>query len=279
MVGLRAKRAAANHIQQTHAVSERRACRVIEIDRSSHRRQPKEEVDLELLQSLHELSNRYPRFGYRKIHVKLLEQEFIVSRERVRILRRHEGLSLTVKRPKRRRTGISHGLVRQALYPHHVWSYDFMSDQTDDSRSLKWLTLTDEYTRRGLRVYCARSITSLDVIEQLKVLIMLNGCPHYIRSDNGPEFIAHALQQWLKKKHIHTQYIDPGSPWQNAYGEGFNAVFRDGCLDRWLFASPHEAQHIADRWLHEYNEERPHGGLGMLTPAEFERRCRYQEAS
>ena len=187
-------------------------------------------------------------------------------------------MSLLVKRPKRRRVGQSQGIVNQACYPNPVWTYDFMSDQTEDRRTLKYLTVADEFTRAGRRVYCARSITSGSVIEQLELLTSVYGVPDYIRSDNGPEFIAHALKKWLAKRGIKTQYIDPGCPWQNAYGEGFNAIFRDGCLDRWLFDSPKEAQQIADQWLNEYNEERPHGGLEMLTPSEFEKRFHHQQA-
>ena len=273
-----AKRNAANYLQRTYSTSERRACRVIQIDRSSKRRQPKAQTDKELLARLHERSNRFPRFGYRKIHIKLVEFGITVSRERTRLLRRQEGLSLSVKRPRRRRVGESQGIVNQAMYPNHVWTYDFMSDQTEDGRTLKYLTIVDEFTRSGRRIYCARSITSGSVIEQLELLTNFYGVPDYIRSDNGPELIAHALKKWLANKGIKTQYIDPGCPWQNAYGEGFNAIFRDGCLDRWLFTSPKQAQQIADQWLDEYNDERPHGGLGMLTPNEFEKRFHHQQA-
>ena len=150
-----AKRNAVNYLQRNYSTSERRACKVIQIDRSSKRRQPKEQNDKTLLAQLHEHSNRYPRFGYRKIHVKLVESGFTVSRERTRLLRRQEGLGLTLRRPKRRRVGQSQGIVNQALYPNHVWTYDFMSDQTEDSRTLKYLTIADEFTRAGRRIYCA----------------------------------------------------------------------------------------------------------------------------
>ena len=180
-----AKRNAANYLQRTYSTSERRVCKVIQIDRSSKRRQPKEQNDKTLLAQLHEYSNRYPRFGYRKIHIKLVESGLVISRERTRLLRRQEGLSLSVKRPKRRRVGISQGIVNQAMYPDHVWTYDFMSDQTEDGRTLKYLTIADEFTRAGRRIYCARSITSGTVIAQLELLTAMYGVPDYIRSDNG----------------------------------------------------------------------------------------------
>lgn len=279
MVGLAAKRAAARHLQERYTVSERRVCEVISIDRSSKRRQLGNEKDAQLIQAIRDLSKDYPRFGYRKIWVKLRSAGWVVSRERVRLVRRREGLRLAPKRRVRRRRGESSGVVNQAQYPNHVWTYDFMSDQTSDGRTLRWLTIVDEYTRGGRRVYCGRSITSKVVIHQLEALIALHGAPAYIRSDNGPEFVAQALQKWLEERNIATVYIEPGSPWQNPYGEGFNAIFRDGCLDRWLFTTPAEAQQIGDTWLDEYNNERPHGGLGQLTPAEFERQRHHQLAS
>ena len=159
-----------------------------------------------------------------------------------------------------------------------MWTYDFVSDQTEDGRALKFLTIADENTRAGRRIYCARSITSGSVIEQLMLLISIYGVPQYIRSNHGPGFVAQELRQWLNKKGIKTQFIDPGCPGQNAYGKGFSAIFRDGCLNRWLFASPKEAQHMADQWLDEHNGERPDGGVQMLTPSEFEQRFHHQQA-
>lgn len=150
--------------------------------------------------------------------------------------------------------------------------YDFVSDQTMDGRTLKFLTIVDEFTRRGLRIHCGRSVTSGDVIRVLEDLVLLYGKPAYIRSDNGPEFIAKALKKWLTKRKTGTIYIDPGCPWQNPYNESFNSVLRDGCLNRWLFESVREAQQITDAWLFEYNHERPHGSLGGMTPAAFEQK-------
>lgn len=199
MVGLIAKRNAVNYLQRIYSTSERRACKVIQIDRSSKRRQPKAHTDKALLAKLHERSNRFPRFGYRKIHVKLVESGLTVSRERTRLLRRQEGLSLSVKRPKRRRVGQSQGIVNQACYPNHVWTYDFMLDQTEDGRTLKYLTIADEFTRAGRRIYCARSITSVSVIEQLRLLANFYGVPDYIRSDNEPENIRAKLIHWANQ--------------------------------------------------------------------------------
>lgn len=256
-----------------YAVSERRVCKVLQLNRGSKRRGLGKNKDQELTKHIYELSNRYPRFGYRKIWAKLLEIGFKVGREKVRLIRKREGLSLNMKKPKKRRVGNSSGMINQANHVNQVWSYDFVSDQTTDGRTLKCLTIVDEYTRRGLRVYCGRSITSGDVLKQLEQLIGYHGVPSYIRSDNGPEFIAQALQKWLAQNKIKTHYIDPGSPWQNGHCEGFNAVYRDGCLDRYLFSTVKEAQQISDMWLEEYNNERPHGGIDMMTPMGYYQQC------
>jgi transposase InsO family protein len=156
-----------------------------------------------------------------------------------------------------------------AEYPNHVWSYDLVHDTTADGRTLKCLTIIDEYTREGLEIYSARSITSGDVIRVLEGLFMRHGSPVCLRSDNGPELVAKKLRQWLKEKGVGTHYIDPGSPWQNAYNESFNGIFRDGCLNRWIFTSVREARQVIAQWLEEYNTVRPHGSLRGKTPAVY----------
>lgn len=271
MVGLAAKRQAAKHLEQALGVSERRTCRVLSLSRSSKRRRPGQ-TESELVKRVIELSQKYPRFGYRKIYWCLKGEDWKVGKERVRLIRKQEGLKVVRKQRRRRVMGrnVSTGVVAKAEYPGHVWAYDFVSDQTTDSRTLKCLTITDEFTRRGQTVKCGRSITSGDVTRVLDDLFMLHGAPAYIRSDNGPEFIAHAIRKWLKERKVKTIYIDPGCPWQNPYNESFNSVFRDGCLNRYLFASVKEAQEIIDAWLFEYNHERPHGSLDGMTPAQFE---------
>jgi len=268
VVSPRQKRRVAEYLENEFKVSERRACKIMDLARSTKRRNYKRD-DSKLIESLHQLSYKYPYFGYRKIYEKLKQKDLKVGKERVRILRREHGLQLAVKKPRKRRRGVSDGLPKQAEYPNHVWTYDFMFDQTEDARSLKWLTVVDEYTREAKALFCSRSFNSKQVIAALKTLIQIHGNPAYIRSDNGSEFIAERLKKWLAKNNIKTYYINPASPWENAYGEGFNAIFRTTCLDRHLFSSPKEAQLIADVWRDEYNNERPHGGLKMLTPNEF----------
>lgn len=276
MVSLAERRRAAVYLEKAHAVSERRACRVLQLLRSTKRRQPGSTDELALVRRLIELSERYPRFGYRKIHWKLRDEDWDVSRERVRLIRRREGLRVSGKKPRKRRRGTSTTDISRAEFPNHVWSYDFVSDQTTDGKTLKCLTVVDEFTREGMAIRCGRSMTSGDVIRALETLFPMYGTPVCIRSDNGPELVAKHLQKWLKDQMVKTRYIDPGSPWQNAYNESFNGVFRDGCLNRWLFGSTREAQRVIDQWLYEYNEERPHGSLDGQTPAMFAAQFREQ---
>jgi transposase InsO family protein len=192
-----------------------------------------------------------------------------ISRERVRLIRRREGLQVVKKRRKRKLLGMTTQWVNRAEYPNHVWSYDFVYDQTDDGRQLKCLTVVDEFSRQGLAIRLGRSLTATDVTRILDELFREHGRPVCLRSDNGPELVSRHVQNWLKGKHVDTHYIEPGSPWQNAYNESFNSIFRTTCLDRCLFGSMTEARVIIDHWLDEYNTVRPHGSLGGMTPERF----------
>jgi transposase InsO family protein len=269
MVSLADRRRGAKHLEQVLGVSERRACRVVEIARTTKRRPSGRIEENALVRKIHELSERYPRFGYRKIFDRLKTLMWRVGRERVRLLRRREGLRVPQKAPKRRRRGMSTIDPHRATYPNHVWSYDFVADQTTDGKTLRFLTVIDEFTRRALWIECARHLTSVDVVRVLEQLVELHGKPTIIKSDNGPEFVAEKVQQWIETRSIGARFIEPGSPWQNGHNESFNGVFRDGCLNRWLFESVREAREAAEAWRYEYNQERPHGSLGGLTPSAF----------
>jgi putative transposase len=143
--------------------------------------------------------------------------------------------------------------VKKAQYPNHVWTYDFISDQTEDGRSLKLLTVLDEFTRESPAIEVGRSIKAKDVISVLEYLFMVRGVPKYIRSDNGPEFIADAVRKWLRQKQVGTLYIEPGSPWENGYIESFNGRLRNEVLNREVFYSVKEAKVIVESWRLEYN--------------------------
>jgi putative transposase len=152
-------------------------------------------------------------------------------------------------------------------YTDHVWSYDFMADRTADGRALRLLTIIDEYSRECLAIDVGRSLTSEDVLERLTQLFVDRGVPAYMRSDNGPEFVAKAVREWLGRVGVHTLYIEPGSPWENGYGESFNGKLRDELLDREIFDTVLETQVLADRYRKHYNTMRPHSALGYRPPA------------
>ena len=262
------RRRAVTYLKNQYEISERRACQVMSIHRSSYRHEGRSETDAIVTEGVR-LSERYPYWGYRKIYDLIDRDRYPIGRERIRLIRRREGLQVIQKPRKKRVLGCSTQWVHRAMHPCHVWSYDFVHDQTHDGRSFRCLTVVDEFTRENLAIVCSRSLTSVDVIRTLERLIQQYGNPVCLRSDNGPEFIAQAVKDWLAKRSIGTHYIDPGSPWQNAYGESFNSIFRTTCLDRWAFESINEARAVIEQWQEEYNTIRPHGSLSGRSPAQF----------
>lgn len=164
-------------------------------------------------------------------------------------------------------------VVKKAEYPNHVWTYDFISDQTEDGGKLKLLTVLDEFTRESPAIELGRSIRARDVIAVMGYLFLVRGAPKFIRSDNGPEFISDAIEKWLKRNHIETLHIAPDSPWENGYIESFNGKLRDDVLNREVFHSVKEAKVIVENWRLEYNNHRPHSNLDYMTPAAFAAGC------
>jgi transposase InsO family protein len=268
VVSLAERRRCVTDLRNGYAISERRAGQAMQMNRSSYRYVGQKELVDAAYREVLRLSECYPYFGYRKIY-DLMRGSWAISRERVRLIRRREGLQVVRKRRKRKVLGMTTQWVRRAEYPNHVWSYDFVFDQTEDGRQLKCLTVVDEFARQGLAIRIGRSLTASDITRILEELFREHGRPVCIRSDNGPELVSRHVQNWLKAKHVDTHYIDPGSPWQNAYNESFNSIFRTTCLDRCLFSSLTEASVIIESWLDEYNTVRPHGSLGGITPEQF----------
>ncbi len=218
-----------------------------------------------------ELVRRHPRYGYRRVWALLRAEGFGVNRKRVHRLWKQQGLKVPQKQHKKRRLGSSdNGIVRhRALHKDHVWAWDFIHDRTEDGRSLKWLSVVDEYTRECLVLEVRRSFTSVHVIDVLRELFVIRGAPMHIRSDNGPEFIAKAIQSWLSSADVNTLYIEPGSPWENGYAESFHGRLRDELLESELFTCLAEAKMLSTQWRLEYNHRRPHSSLGYVTPAAF----------
>jgi len=223
---------------------------------------------MKLIERMTALAKEYGRYGYRQITGMLNGEGWIVNHKRIERLWRKEGLKVPHKQPKRGRLWLSDGscIRRKAEHPNHVWSYDFVHDTTHDGRSLKILTIVDEYTRESMAIDVRRSFTSEDVLARLAELFIFKGTPDYIRSDNGPEFIAKDLRAWLVRVGVKTLYIEPGSPWENGYIESFNGKFRNELLDGEIFYTLHEAKIIIERWRHHYNHVRPHSSLGYRPP-------------
>jgi putative transposase len=261
------------HLQKNFRVSERRACRVVDQPRSSQRYlSTKADKDAALTQMIVALSAQNPRYGYRRVWALLRREGWEVNKKRVHRLWKEADLKVPAgRRRKRQRLGSSENGVarRRAEYLGHLWSYDFAMDATEDGRRLKMMPVVDEYSRECLALEVERSITSEEVVKTLDRLFAERGAPRFIRSDNGPEFIAQAVKRWLAASGVETLYIEPGAPWENAYSETFISRMRDELLDREEFANLKEAKVLAEDYRDHYNHHRPHGALGYLTPVEF----------
>ncbi|MBK8001939.1 MAG: IS3 family transposase, partial [Verrucomicrobia bacterium] len=269
MVSPSQKRRAIQSIVEENKATTAQACRAMGLARSSfyltsHRSQQSRTMH----QQIQALSQKHPRYGYRRITALLRRAGHEVNGKRVQRVRRMEGLQVKKKQRRMRRVGESTAQRQRALHRGHVWSWDFVEDQTERGTRFRVLTLLDEYTREFMAVHVAWSIRAVDVIVRGSSDGTAWRAGH-LRSDNGPEFIAYAIQDWLRSKGVKTIYITPGSPWENAYIESFHDKLRDECLNRELFGSLLEAQIIIKQWRVEYNSLRPHSSLGYRTPDEF----------
>jgi len=251
-----------------NGVSERRGCALVGRHRSTMRYRPRGRDDSQLREKLKAIANKHKHYGYRRACASLRRQGETVNHKRVHRLWKQAALQRPVRR-RRPRCKPKGQVPLEALYPNHVWPYDLMEDATADGRKLRLLTIVDEFTRNNIAIEVGRRMPSAKVIDVLGQLFAQHGTPDYLRSDNGSEFTAKAIKQWLGKCGIQTYYIDPASPWQNAYGESFNGKLRDECLNMELFATVREARHIVRRWQNYYNNERLHSSLGYLTPNEY----------
>jgi len=270
------RREAVEKVQEKLGVSERRACKVTGQPRGTQRYERRRPDDEErLVGQMLEFVRLHPRYGYRRVWALLRGDGWAVNRKRVWRLWKREGLKVPKKRRKRRRLGSSeNGCVRRrAEHKDHVWAWDFIHDRTTDGRRLKWLTIVDEFTRENLALEVARSITAEGVLDVLMEVFVTRGVPGYIRSDNGPEFIAAAIRGWFELVGAETLYVEPGCPWENGYAESFHARLRDELLSAEEFTSVREAKVLSADWRESYNHCRPHSALGYRTPAEFATAC------
>jgi len=253
-------------------LSARRACELLGISRRWLGYEGRRGKVDPVLGRLKRLAARHPRYGYRRLHV-MLRRELgrrgpAVNVKRVWRLCVLHGLKLSRKR-RRKRRGVGAGVPCRAEYPGHVWAYDFVHDVCRDGRKLKILTVEDEFTRRCLTIEVERRMPASGVCRALLRLFAEHGTPSFVRSDNGPEFIAKALVKTLAEKGVACRHIDPGSPWQNGLNERFNGSLRDECLNLETFAHRDQARAVCRLYMRHYNHERPHSSLGYLTPAQF----------
>ena len=259
-----------SHARQEHGVSERHACLLVRQPRGTQRYRPTQREDEDsLTRAIIELASQYGRYGYRRITVFLQQAGWRVGKDRVERIWRREGLKVPQKQKPRGRLWLNDGSCVR-LRPEHrnqVWSWDFVSHSTQDGRRVRVLNLIDEFTRESFLVRPERRWSAVKVIEALAAVMIEHGIPEHIRSDNGPEFIAKELRQWLEKTGTKTLYIEPGSPWENGYCESFNSKLRDEFLNGEIFYSLAEMQVLAERWRTHYNTLRPHSSLGYRPPA------------
>src|SRR5271167_4175654 len=264
------RRIAAEHAQQKHGMTERRACRLANQPRGTQRyRAIRREDEDALTQEIVQLASQYGRYGYRRITALLQRAGWKVGKDRVERIWRREGLKVPQKQKPRGRLWLNNGsCVRlRPTHRNHVWSYDFVSARTHDGRSVRLLNLIDEHTRESLLVRAQRRWSSSRVISALADVMVMKGVPEHLRSDNGPEFVAKDLRKWLAKTGAKTLYIEPGSPWENGYCESFNSKLRDEFLNGEIFYSIKELRLLAERWRKHYNTVRPHSSLGYKPPA------------
>ena len=258
-------------LQASFGVSERRACAVAGQNRSTQRKAVVVDDDEQRLRAwLRAFSAKHPRWGWRRATTCARKAGWALNRKRAQRLWRAEGLRVPCRNKKRPPLGIGVQIGAFCpLRPNVVWAMDFQFDQTADGKTLKLLNVIDEFTRECLAIVAERSIDADGVVACLEQLAAERGAPGFVRFDNGPEFIAHAISDWCRFNGAGSLFIDPGSPWQNAWCESFNGRLRDELLNQCQFATLLEAKVLLEDWRTEYNHDRPHSALGMLSPVEF----------
>lgn len=264
------RKAAVDHVVKHHGTTERRACRVLNVNRTAYRYQTVRLPDEDVLRaSIIALACNYGRFGYRRIAQMLRNAGHCVNHKRVARIWREEGLKVPKKQSKRARIHLADGscIRLRPTHRNHVWSYDFVEDRTVNGKRIRFLNIIDEHSRECLASIPRRSWRNNDVIEVLADLMLQKGIPEYLRSDNGSEFTAKKIRKWLANVGVITAYIEPGSPWENGYCESFNARMRDEFLNGELFGNMYEAEVLTKRWVWHYNTIRPHSSLGGKPPA------------
>ena len=249
------------HLCTAHGASQRRACEVLKIDRSSVRYRSIRPDDTDLREAMKKIAGERRRFGYRRIHLMLGRQDMVMNQKKLRRLYREEKLQVRKRGGRKRALG--------ARRPMLLWSLDFVSDAFTDGRRFRVLAVVDDFSRECLALVADTSLSGLRVTRELDALIQLRGRPVTVVSDNGTELTSMAVLKWCQETGVDWHYIQPGKPMQNGFVESFNGGFRDECLNETLFTSLDEARSQITAWKEDYNRNRPHSSLGNLTPSEF----------
>ena len=263
-----AKRNAVVHACEKHSVSQRRACTILQIDRSSVRYKSVRPDDTCLREAMKKVASERRRFGYRRIHVMLQRQGIVMNQKKLRRLYREEKLQVRKRGGRKRALGTR----RPMLLPSRLnerWSLDFVSDAFTDGRRFRILAIVDDYSRECLALVADTSLSGLRVTRELNELIKRRSKPNTIVSDNGTELTSMAVLKWCQETNVEWHYIQPGKPMQNGFVESFNGSFRDECLNETLFTTLEEARIKITEWKEDYNQNRPHSSLGNLTPSEY----------
>ncbi len=258
------------HVTAALGVSQRLACKVLDQHRSTQRKARRTADDeAALTQAIIDLATQYGRYGYRRITALLHAEGWCCNHKRIERIWRAEGLKVPARQPKRGRLWLNDGscLRLRPDRPNHVWTYDFVEDRTREGRKFRTLNVVNEFSRECLAIRVQRKLGSTEVIDVLTDLFITRGTPAYIRSDNGPEFVATAVKGWITTLGAKPAYIEPGSPWENGYVESFNGKFRDELLACEAFNTLAEARVLIEQWRVHYNTVRPHSSLGYRPPA------------
>jgi putative transposase len=268
-----AQRQVVGGIREQFAMSERRACRVIGVKRSSCRYRGRGAVADGVRERLCTLAQERPRFGYRRLHVLLRREGYTVNHKRV--WRLYHGEGLMVRRKRRKRVAQARRVFLPAVQRvNERWSMDFMGDSLADGRTFRTLNIVDDFSREAPIIVVDLSLPGRRVVRELDALGRQRGLPQTIVMDNGPEFAGKALDEWAYRRGVKLHFIRPGKPVENGYVESFNGKFRDECLNEHWFVSLEQARQVIEAWRLDYNEVRPHSALGQRSPAEFARRWR-----
>lgn len=269
MVKPAAYRRAVGFVQAEMKLSTRRSCRALGFARSSMTYESRRAQPSGLVERMKALATQRPRFGYRRLHTLLGREGFKVNHKRVYRLYRLEGLSVRKKARRKLAGHIERTVLPPPTRPNERWSMDFVSDATVTGRRFRTFNIVDDFTRECLAISVDSSINGHRVARLLGELVVARGKPQFIVSDNGPEFISKALDRWAYETDVKLHFIRPGKPVENAFIESFNGRFRDECLDQHWFADLADARSTIGAWRVDYNEVRPHGSLGGLTPKEY----------